>query len=118
MPDDPDVRPGQIWADNDPRMVGRTLQVKSVHLGNATCEVLTNADWVQAELDRAVLPPAVKDSRGRTTRIRVARFTDTRTGYRLIRDAPGRVLRDVELQSYGPDLTGMGKIVDTGLEEV
>ena len=24
----PDVRPGQIWADNDPRCAGRTLRVE------------------------------------------------------------------------------------------
>jgi hypothetical protein len=77
----PDVRPDQVWADNDPRSVGRTLRVDQIEDGKATCTVLTNRD-------AADLNDWGTDMRGRTVSIKVSRFKPTSTGYRLIKDAP------------------------------
>jgi hypothetical protein len=71
------VKPGQIWADSDPRSAGRTLRVVRVEGGKAVCTVLTNSDatgWAR------------RDMRGTTTRVSVSRMRPTRTGYRLISD--------------------------------
>ena len=77
------VKPGQIWADNDPRSAGRTLRVERIDGGKAVCTVLTNITPVKADLQHGVL---VSDRRGETTRISLARFKPTSSGYRLIRD--------------------------------
>lgn len=79
------VRPGQIWADNDPRSAGRTVRVERVEDGKAVCKILTNRDATQYLVDRGTA--WVTDMRGRTTRISVRRFKPTNTGYRLIREA-------------------------------
>lgn len=91
--DMPDVRPGQLWADNDPRHAGRTLRVDEVcyRAGKkvARCTILTNSDETQAEIDKPTTPwyrPA--DRRGRQTDISVRRFRPTSTGYRLVTDVP------------------------------
>lgn len=80
------VKPGQIWADNDPRSAGRTLRVDAIEGERAVCTVLTNDTDTQTALDGGVniLGYKPKDTRGKTTRISVARFQPTRTGYRLI----------------------------------
>jgi hypothetical protein len=84
----PDVRPGQVWADNDPRSAGRTLRVIDVVGHQVTCEVVTNADDTQKELDlptpRSWYAPA--DKRGGRTRISLRRFVPTSSGYRLVTD--------------------------------
>lgn len=82
----PDVRPGQVWADNDKRVEGRTLRVDSIEGGKAVCTILTNADYVQRDLD-ANRGAWVVDKRGKTTRITLSRFRPTNTGYRLVKDA-------------------------------
>lgn len=81
----PDVRPTQIWADNDARSEGRTLRVDTIedvrycggasHL-TAICTVLTPANAYPT--GRA----------GHQVRIRVSRMKPTSTGYRLVQDAP------------------------------
>lgn len=72
----PDVRPGQVWADNDPRSAGRTLRVIDVVSQRVICEVVTNIDNAPA------------DKRGNRTRIALRRFVPTSTGYRLVQDVP------------------------------
>ena len=79
-----DIKPGQVWADNDERSMGRTLRVEAVEGGKAVCVILTNSNPTQAELDRG--ERRTQDTRGRKTRISLARFKPTNTGYRLIRD--------------------------------
>jgi hypothetical protein len=84
-----EVRPGQVWADNDPRSAGRTLRVDSIDGGKAICTILTNSSDEQAAIE---CPPGSlgytpKDTRGKTTRISLSRIKPTRTGYRLI-EAP------------------------------
>src|SRR6478609_1153081 len=79
MPEVPDVRPGQVWADNDWRSEGRTVMVLEVDERDgkdphAIVEVLTPA--------KGGLP--IK--KPRKTRIAVRRFVPNSTGYRLIQD--------------------------------
>lgn len=69
-----EVKPGQVWADNDPRTPGRTIRVEKVEGDRATCTVLTPA--TNSHLD----------STGRTTTVALSRFRPTRTGYKLISD--------------------------------
>jgi hypothetical protein len=87
-----EVKPGQIWADNDSRSAGRTLRIDRIVDSKAVCTILANADDLQRALD-ACMPgePArvgeyPDDRRGKTTRISLARFRPTNTGYRLVRD--------------------------------
>lgn len=85
----PDVRPGQVWMDCDPRVAGRTLRVDAVEDGKAVCTVLTNSDETQRYVDDpgslpAYMGGAYNDRRGKQTRISLARFVPTSTGYRLI----------------------------------
>jgi hypothetical protein len=94
--DTPTVRPGQIWADNDPRATGRTLRVDEIWPGEwtdrliAVCTVLTNTDSTQRLVDDPVSSVCrPRDMRGRQTQIAVVRFArPTSTGYRLVQDAP------------------------------
>ena len=77
----PDVRPGQIWADDDYRMRGRKVKVlEMTTVGGepaARVQVIANAKG-------AVLPV---DGKPRITTIRVRRFRPGSTGYRLEQDA-------------------------------
>ena len=72
----PDVRPGQVWADNDRRMEGRTLEVSRTKGDYAYCVVLTDA---QGALTSAV---------GRVKKILIRRMVPNSTGYRLMHDVP------------------------------
>lgn len=90
----PDVRPGQVWADNDPRSVGRTLRVDRL-LNDAkgeyaVCTVLTNTKFVTNRLAQVAAAPdrwaPVQDRRGRQTSVRLTRFRPISTGYRLVTD--------------------------------
>lgn len=83
----PDVRPGQVWADNDKRAEGRTLRVDRIEGGKACCTILTDADYVQRERE-AGRGAWVVDRVGKSTKISLTRFRPTSTGYRLIKDAP------------------------------
>jgi hypothetical protein len=89
-----DVKPGQVWADNDPRSEGRTLRIDAVDGRAAYCTILTNADVVQAKIDdwhargKTGPSPWAQDRRGKTTSISLARLKPTSSGYRLVPDAP------------------------------
>lgn len=85
-----EVRPGQIWADNDKRMKGRTLQIQSIEEGTlinqatalvAVCTVLTDRAVTAARLG---LSSDIRTTVGRTVRIQVRRFRQNATGYRLV----------------------------------
>jgi hypothetical protein len=94
--DTPNVRPGQVWADNDPRATGRTLRVDEIRHSPridslvAVCTVLTNRDDTQTHIDHPWVPwYKPRDMRGQQTEIAVVRFRrPTSTGYRLVQDAP------------------------------
>lgn len=73
-----DVRVGQVWADNDPRSVGRTLEVVAVDSTHATCKVLTGR---LPEVNNGFVSTPVK-----STRVRLDRFRPTATGYKLVKD--------------------------------
>ncbi len=90
-----DVKPGQIWADNDWRSAGRTLRVERIENGKAVCMVVTNMTKAQQAIDRFAQTalgqqgyecPDFRDMRGKATRISLARFKQTSTGYRLVSD--------------------------------
>lgn len=85
-PDQSTVRPGQIWADDDPRQHGRTIRVERIeHPGGGypassrivLCTVLTLAGGRTPTWGR-----------DRQVRIQVDRMRPGRTGYRLVQDAP------------------------------
>lgn len=76
----PDVRPGQVWADNDKRSAGRHVRIDLVdetHASVTTCDAQGNPS------------PSVLSAR--RTRIRLDRFRPTATGYRLVKDASEQV---------------------------
>jgi hypothetical protein len=86
-----DVKPGQIWADNDPRAAGRTIRVDAIDGDKAICTVVTNTNETQAYVDSPASKPtymasAYSDRRGRQTRISLTRFVPNSTGYRLLED--------------------------------
>ena len=89
----PDVRVGQVWADQDPRAYGRTLRVDEINGGSAVCTILTNSDDTQAlidaggDLDTGYTP---NDRCGKQTRIKLNRFRPTSTGYLLVKDVPSK----------------------------
>ncbi|MEU3046183.1 hypothetical protein ABZ705_06545 [Streptomyces sp. NPDC006984] len=70
----PDVRGGQVWADNDKRSGGRTVRVDEVDVRYAYCTVLTSA--------------TPGGSTGQRTRIALERMRPTSTGYRLLDGTP------------------------------
>ena len=78
--DKPDVRPGQVWADNDPRAAGRHIRIDAVDVTHATVEACDSQG-------RRLL-------RARQTRIRLDRFRPTRTGYRLVSGRAGQTNED------------------------
>ncbi|WP_043737524.1 hypothetical protein [Nocardia asiatica] len=70
------IRVDQVWADNDPRCKGRTLQVIGIEMGylrRAVCMVLTDAGGKRAKP-------------GQIRRIKVDRMHPTSSGYRLVHD--------------------------------
>ena len=77
------LRVGQVWADNDPRVKGRTVKVEAIEGEKALCRVLA------APFD------SPETRTGHTTRISARRFTPTSTGYRLIREADGTLVEEV-----------------------
>lgn len=82
-----EVRPGQVWADNDPRNEGRTLRVDEVGGEVVLCTVLTLSHLVQELVDKG--SPWAKDVRGKQRTISLRRFKPTSTGYRLLEDTEG-----------------------------
>jgi hypothetical protein len=87
----PDVRPGQVWADNDKRAKGRTLRVDRVDYDEqrgyrvASCTVLTMDEASKAR-QRAGIG---RDLVGSRTRVAVKRMRPNSTGYRLLSDVDG-----------------------------
>ncbi|MGI5274718.1 DUF6354 family protein [Nonomuraea sp. CA-218870] len=78
MPETPNVRPGQVWMDNDKRSEGRRVRVIEVDDTHATV----------VGVDIRGLPDSRNRVAARRTRIRLDRFRPTSTGYRLVADAP------------------------------
>lgn len=78
MTTDIQVKPGQIWADNDKRSKGRHIRIVAMNGSRALVEQVAynERDGIAAAL------PGV-----RQTRIRLDRFRPTSSGYRLVQDA-------------------------------
>lgn len=72
------VRPGQVWADRTPDLVGRTVRILRTNETHAFFEVLTpsNSAW------------SPEKSVGRKTSCSLRRFRDNKTGFRLVTDTP------------------------------
>jgi hypothetical protein len=80
----PEVKVGQVWADNDSRAQGRTLRVEAIDGDKAVCIVLTNYAEVQESLDLG--KTNLRDARGKKVRIKLSRMRPTSTGYRLVKN--------------------------------
>ncbi|MFI7468183.1 DUF6354 family protein [Nonomuraea sp. NPDC049646] len=73
---EPSVRVGQVWADNDKRSEGRRIRVLEVDATHATVTPVDVRGMVDSRTQQ------------RRTRIRLDRFRPTSTGYRLVQEAP------------------------------
>lgn len=75
----PDVRPGQVWADNDARVGTRLLRVEALtwKRGVPSVECVRVHPFTHCQVSE------------RRTTIAVRRFKPTSTGYRLVKDVPG-----------------------------
>lgn len=79
----PEVRVGQVWADNDKRSVGRRVRILEL----PPPEPCKSARALVVQCDCA--GRAIRtNGRERRTRIAINRFRPTSTGYRLEVDAP------------------------------
>lgn len=79
----PTVKPGQIWADNDPRMKGRTIRVDQI-----ISKLPTSSSDLKLQARCTVLTKVGGDpvDRPRTVDIAVDRFRPISTGYVLVQD--------------------------------
>lgn len=73
---------GQVWADCDKRVPGRTIRVEEVQAEHVICTILTNDHPTQQRLDAGTAWQ--RDMRGKRTRIAIKRMRPTSTGYRLL----------------------------------
>jgi hypothetical protein len=81
------VQPGQTWADNDKRCVGRKVRVESIDGEYATCTVVADqSDPRRMKRRSNVQRPEEWSPVGRITRILLRRSKPTSAGYRLIED--------------------------------
>jgi hypothetical protein len=90
-----EVKPGQVWVDNDPRYTGRLerrLRVERLSTVDAAGRGVskpTHAECVSLKwIGMAGAGGWVRDESKRITRIRLTRFRPTAKGYRLVSDAP------------------------------
>jgi hypothetical protein len=74
------VRPGQVWADNDPRSTGRYLRVEFVT--GESADRPNCARVVQCTADGTVIGY-------RSIWIALRRMRPTSNGYRLVKDVDG-----------------------------
>lgn len=83
----PDVRIGQVWADNDKRSTGRHLKVI------AFTDFAAAAGGKPRSAVVVLCTPNGRtiytNGKARRTRIKLARFRPTSTGYRLVHDVIG-----------------------------
>lgn len=73
----PEVRPGQVWADNDKREKGRTVKV---------LEIIDRGGDHHVKVQVLTQRHGVVPKKERITRIAQRRFRPNSTGYRLIQD--------------------------------
>ncbi len=97
MPELPDVRPGQVWADNDPRNKGRLLRIESVHAADDHRPEPYARVTVQ-KVSRNVTRTEVGEKRT----ILLRRLRPTRNGYRLVEAAPEPEVREAYPEGQQP----------------
>lgn len=81
MPELPDVRPGQVWRDNDPRSGGRLIRVRSLHPADDS----HREPYVRVTVEKVGRNVAKREA-GEQRTIQQRRFRPTRNGYRLVED--------------------------------
>ena len=81
----PTIEPGQVWADNDKRVKGRTLEVLRVEGDYAVLKIKTNDDDTASRIRMGIARQG-EDRRGKVVRILRRRMRPTSTGYRLVQD--------------------------------
>jgi hypothetical protein len=79
----PNVEPGQVWADNDPRAAGRRIRVMSVHQPDDH----RSEPYARVMVDKVSRNVARKET-GEQRTILLRRFRPTRNGYKLHSAAP------------------------------
>lgn len=77
------VEPGQIWADQDKRRIGRLIRIDEIKANFVFATVVANMRTVQDRID-TYGPAAAVDRRGSSTRIGIARLYDGE--YALVQD--------------------------------
>ena len=80
MSEFPNVQVGQVWADVDPRMAGRTIQIIGIDPENVRGE---RRALVKVLSDRHT---AVKVTVGSTRRLLMRRLKPSKSGYSLVTD--------------------------------
>lgn len=78
------VKVGQIWADNDPRKEGRTLEVIGIEGNEVVCVVRSNITEVADSLARG--ERLYTNRIGTTTRIKIRRLAALARGYRPVEE--------------------------------
>jgi hypothetical protein len=81
MAEQPDVRPGQVWADNDPRAAGRRIRVVSVHQPDDH----RSEPYARVTVEKVSRNVRKKEA-GEQRTILLRRFRPTRNGYKLHAD--------------------------------
>ncbi|WP_242890892.1 hypothetical protein [Actinomadura litoris] len=83
MPEELNIVPGSVWADNAPRQNGRTVRVTEADERYVYVTVVTNSRRVQEDLDTGNLKRR-RDTRGHAHRVLRVAFSARRrrTGYR------------------------------------
>ncbi len=78
----PEIRVGQVWADNDPRAAGRLIEITEVH----DADDHRSEPYVRVRVRKVSRNVARKEA-GEQRTILQRRFRPTRNGYRLVEDA-------------------------------
>jgi hypothetical protein len=77
--------PGQVWADNDKRCIGRMVQIDAIRGDFAFCTVVADrGDPKRLKGRHNCIRPAGWTPIGRSTVIKLDRLKPTSSGYRLI----------------------------------
>lgn len=87
----PEVRVGQVWADNDRRCAGRYVKVLAIEPARRRADLYARdvpAKALVAACDQNGLTHFLR-GKEQLTRIRLDRFRPTSTGYRLVCEARG-----------------------------
>ena len=78
-----ELRVGQVWADNDPRAAGRTIEITELHDADAD----HSEPYVRVRVTKVGRNVRRKEV-GEQRTIKQRRFKPTRNGYRLVSDVP------------------------------